>query len=241
MRAVVVGGSLGGLTAALVLRDQGWDVDVLERSPNPLEGRGTGIVLHPTTVRYLVERAGKPIGDIGLPAHRVQYLDENGSIAHEQPWGYRFASYVELYRGLLDAFGTERYHLSNELVHLDNQDDAATLSLTDGQTLCSRSRGMRRWHPLDRTPDHGSRRATPLRGIHCLARHRSTLTNSAAARRASCWTRTPTGSCRAATCSATRFLARAALCCSTGSGIRTSRRETVSRTCSPTVTVSGQS
>ena len=80
MRAVVVGGSLGGLTAALVLRDQGWDVDVLERSPNPLEGRGTGIVVHPTTVRYLVERAGKSIGDIGLPAHRLQYLDTDGSI-----------------------------------------------------------------------------------------------------------------------------------------------------------------
>ena len=37
-RAIVIGGSLGGLTAALVLRDQGWDVDVLQRSPNPLEG-----------------------------------------------------------------------------------------------------------------------------------------------------------------------------------------------------------
>jgi len=58
-RAIVIGGSLGGLTAALVLRDQGWDVDVLERSPNPLEGRGTGIVVHPTTVRYLVERVGQ--------------------------------------------------------------------------------------------------------------------------------------------------------------------------------------
>jgi NADPH-dependent 2,4-dienoyl-CoA reductase/sulfur reductase-like enzyme len=66
MRAVVIGGSLGGLTAALVLRDQGWEVDVLERSPNPLEGRGTGIVVHPSTVRYLVERAGKWIDDIGL-------------------------------------------------------------------------------------------------------------------------------------------------------------------------------
>jgi hypothetical protein len=54
-RAIVIGGSLGGLTAALVLRDQGWNVDVLERSPIPLDGRGTGIVLHPTTVRYLVE------------------------------------------------------------------------------------------------------------------------------------------------------------------------------------------
>jgi 2,6-dihydroxypyridine 3-monooxygenase len=137
MRAVVVGGSLGGLTAALVLRDQGWDVEVLERSSNPLEGRGTGIVAHPSTVRYLVERAGKSIGDIGLPAHRLQYLDTDGSIIDEQPCAYRFASYVELYRGLLDAFGTERYHLSNELAHLDNRGDTATLSLTDGQTLAA--------------------------------------------------------------------------------------------------------
>ncbi len=135
MRAVVVGGSLGGLTAALVLRDQGWDVDVLERSPNPLEGRGTGIVVHPTTLRYLMARAGKSIGDIGLPANTLQYLDTDGSIAHEQPCTYRFASYFELYRGLLDAFGTERYHLSNELAHLDNRNAAAaTLSLTNGQT-----------------------------------------------------------------------------------------------------------
>jgi 2,6-dihydroxypyridine 3-monooxygenase len=100
-----------------------------------LEGRGTGIVVHPTTVRYLVKRAGKSIGDIGLPARRLQYLDTHGSIAHEQPCAYRFASYFELYRGLLDAFGTDRYHLSNELAHLDNRGDAAKLSLTNGQTL----------------------------------------------------------------------------------------------------------
>lgn len=136
-RAVVIGGSLGGLTAALVLRDQGWDVDVLERSPNPLEGRGTGIVVHPTTVRYLVERAGKSIGDIGVPAHSLRYLEADGSVADEQPCAYRFASYFELYRGLLDAFGTERYHLSNELAHLDNRDDATIVSLTNGRTLAA--------------------------------------------------------------------------------------------------------
>src|SRR6201999_3299210 len=135
MRAIVVGGSLGGLTAALVLRDQGWEVDVLERSPNPLEGRGTGIVVHPNTVRYLVERAGKSISAIGLPAHRVQYLDVNGSVTDEQPCAYRFAAYFELYRGLLDAFGAERYHLSNELARLDNRGDIVTVSLTNGQTL----------------------------------------------------------------------------------------------------------
>ena len=134
-RAVVVGGSLGGLTAALVLRDQGWDVDVLERSSVPLEGRGGGIVAHPTTIRYLVERAGTAIGNIGVPARRLRYLDDDGSIAHEQPCAYRFASYFELYRGLLDAFGTERYHLSTELAHLDNRGDEVMLSLTGGQTL----------------------------------------------------------------------------------------------------------
>jgi 2,6-dihydroxypyridine 3-monooxygenase len=134
-RALVAGGSLGGLTAALVLRDQGWDVDVLERSAVPLQDRGAGIVLHPNTVRYFVERVGKAIGDIGVSASRLRYLGDDGSVADEQPCAYRFASYLELYQGLLDAFGTERYHLSSQLAHLDNRDDEVTLSLTDGQTL----------------------------------------------------------------------------------------------------------
>jgi 2,6-dihydroxypyridine 3-monooxygenase len=134
-RALVAGGSLGGLTAALVLRDQGWDVDVLERSAVPLQDRGAGIVLHPITVRYLVERLDKAIGDIGVPASRLRYLGDDGSVADEQPCAYRFASYFELYQGLLDAFGTEHYHLSTQLAHLDNRDDEVTLSLTDGQTL----------------------------------------------------------------------------------------------------------
>jgi len=131
----VVGGSLGGLTAALVLRDQGWDVDVVERSAVPLQDRGAGIVAHPITVRYLVERVGKPIGEIGVPASRLRYIGDDGSVAHEQPCAYRFTSYFELYQGLLDAFGTEHYHLSTQLAHLANRDDKGTVSLTGGQTL----------------------------------------------------------------------------------------------------------
>jgi 2,6-dihydroxypyridine 3-monooxygenase len=134
-RALVAGGSLGGLTAALVLRDQGWDVDVLERSAVPLQDRGAGIVAHPTTVRYLVERVGKAISDIGVPASRLRYLGDDGGIAHEQPCTYRFASYFELYQGLLDAFGTEHYHLSTQLACLENGGDEVALSLSDGQTL----------------------------------------------------------------------------------------------------------
>ena len=54
-RAVIMGGSIGGLTAALVLRDNGWDVDVFERSSALLESRGAGIISHPITLRYATE------------------------------------------------------------------------------------------------------------------------------------------------------------------------------------------
>jgi 2,6-dihydroxypyridine 3-monooxygenase len=134
-RAIVVGGSIGGLTAALVLRDQGWDVDVLERTPVPLEGRGAGIVAHPTTIRYLVERGGRAVADIGIPAKSLRYLGAAGEVAHEQPCAYRFVSYFELYRGLLDGFGTERYHLSSELRQLDNCGDHVVVTLADGRTM----------------------------------------------------------------------------------------------------------
>ena len=43
-QAVVIGGSLGGLFAGLLLRSIGWDVDIYERSPHDLDSRGGGIV-----------------------------------------------------------------------------------------------------------------------------------------------------------------------------------------------------
>ncbi len=50
-RVVVVGGSVGGLTAALVLRDAGCDVTVFERSSAALQARGAGIAALEATLR----------------------------------------------------------------------------------------------------------------------------------------------------------------------------------------------
>ncbi|HYS67432.1 MAG TPA: FAD binding domain-containing protein [Paraburkholderia sp.] len=52
-RAVVIGGSLGGLFSATTLRAAGWDVDVFETSPNQLDSRGGGIVLQPDVLDAL--------------------------------------------------------------------------------------------------------------------------------------------------------------------------------------------
>lgn len=50
-KAIVAGGSLGGLFAANLLTRSGWDVDVFERVPEELAGRGAGIVTHPELFR----------------------------------------------------------------------------------------------------------------------------------------------------------------------------------------------
>ena len=56
-QAVVIGGSLGGLFAGLLLRSIGWDVDIYERSPHDLDSRGGGIVLQPEVLEAF-RRAG---------------------------------------------------------------------------------------------------------------------------------------------------------------------------------------
>lgn len=114
----MVGGSIGGLTAALLLRDAGWDVDVFERSAVVLEGRGGGIVLHPATIRYLVERAGATPAELGVRVRWVSYVDREGAVAHRRPSRFRFTSYDVLYRRLLEAYGPERYHLDAECTGL---------------------------------------------------------------------------------------------------------------------------
>ncbi|MDQ1505439.1 MAG: 2,6-dihydroxypyridine 3-monooxygenase [Actinomycetota bacterium] len=118
-RAVVVGGSLGGLNAALWLADAGWDVEVLERSRSPLEGRGAGIVLHPATVRYLVEHGGADLDALSAPARWLRYLGDDGGVLHQSPCGFRFTSWTTLYRHLLDHLDRRRYRMGAEVVAVE--------------------------------------------------------------------------------------------------------------------------
>jgi len=132
-RVSVVGGSIGGLTAALLLRDAGWEVDVFERSAVLLAGRGGGIVLHPSTARYLIERAGVTLAEIGVSARWLRYVDRSGGVAHQERCRYRFTSYDSLYRPLLESFGRDRYHLAEECIGLDDPHGSPCLEFASGR------------------------------------------------------------------------------------------------------------
>ena len=132
-RAVVIGGSLGGLNAAVWLRAAGCDIEVFERVPVPLEGRGAGIVLNPATIRYLAACGAQDVKQISATANWFRYMDRDGTIAYEEPGRYRFTAYTVLYGGLLGCFDESRYHLGEECIGFDQDANGVTVRFASGR------------------------------------------------------------------------------------------------------------
>lgn len=131
-RVLVAGGSIGGLTAALVLADVGCDVLVFERATSALEARGAGIVVLPMTERYFVTR-GIPRVSLELPWWK--YVDRRGNVISADLDRFRFSGWNTLYRGLLEAFDSDRYHLGAEMVSFRDAGDGVVVELADGRQI----------------------------------------------------------------------------------------------------------
>ena len=132
-RVVVIGGSIGGLNAALWLQDAGCDTVVFERAQAPLEDRGAGIVLHPATIRYLLTHERPDIQQLAAAAHWIRFLDPSGEIAHQEPCRYQFTAYNVLYRTLLRRFDLARYHLGQECTGFEQVGDQVFVSFASGR------------------------------------------------------------------------------------------------------------
>lgn len=87
-RALVIGGSVGGLFAACLLREIGWDVAVFEKSAGDLSGRGAGLGL--SNELFAVMRRARAEMDpaIGVPCNWLLQLDRSGAVLNRiaRPW-----------------------------------------------------------------------------------------------------------------------------------------------------------
>jgi 2,6-dihydroxypyridine 3-monooxygenase len=126
----VVGGSLGGLTAACLLADAGHRVTVYERSPVELEERGAGIGLLPATYRYLVDEGSVCLDDIAVATGHIRHLASDGSVAHDDDHHYLFSSWNTVYRQMLACFDRSAYLLAHEVI--DIVLDPLTLRFSNG-------------------------------------------------------------------------------------------------------------
>src|SRR5437764_7482333 len=101
-RALVIGGSLGGLLAAHLLRASGWDAIVFERNPEDLTGRGAGLSTHPQLIDVL-RRVGIDFDEsMGVKVDSLVCLDRDGNIYVEEKTTRIMSSWGRLYRSLRD-------------------------------------------------------------------------------------------------------------------------------------------
>lgn len=96
-RAIIVGGSLGGLFARSALRAIGWDVDIFERSPAALESRGGGIVLRGDVLRALQFAHVRPAGPLGVRSKDRLFLNAQGNELSRQYMPQTQTSWNTLY------------------------------------------------------------------------------------------------------------------------------------------------
>jgi 2-polyprenyl-6-methoxyphenol hydroxylase-like FAD-dependent oxidoreductase len=132
-RALVIGGSLGGLLTAILLRNDRWQVDIFERVPDELAGRGAGIVTHPELLDTL-SRCGVVIDDgIGVEVPARVTLDSSGRTVGEFPLRQILTSWGRLYALLRERFPAQAYHTGFSLDRVEQREDGVVACFANQQ------------------------------------------------------------------------------------------------------------
>jgi 2-polyprenyl-6-methoxyphenol hydroxylase-like FAD-dependent oxidoreductase len=127
----VIGGSMSGLFAGLMLRRRGFAVDIYERVESELAGRGAGIVAQPVVVETL-RRLGLGTASLGVDATTRKVLDVEGRIVCELECPQTLTAWERLYRILRDAFPQEHYHRGQGFVRLEQDAQSAVAHFSNG-------------------------------------------------------------------------------------------------------------
>jgi 2-polyprenyl-6-methoxyphenol hydroxylase-like FAD-dependent oxidoreductase len=131
-RALIIGGSLGGLFAAHLLRRVGWDVTVYERTRGDLAGRGVGLGTRDELFAVL-RGAGITIGDsIGVSVRSRICLNGDGTINCEVPIQTVTTAWDRLYRGLKDALPAEFYWPGMRLTSFEQNGNGVAVFFANG-------------------------------------------------------------------------------------------------------------
>ncbi len=131
-RAVVIGGSLGGLLAAAMLRAVGWEVDVFERSADGMGSHDGGLVLQPDVLMALRFAQLDPDRLPSVPSDDRLYLDRGDRILQRSHMPQAQTSCEVLYRALRDGLPPARLHAGRTFVRYEQEGQRVTAHFADG-------------------------------------------------------------------------------------------------------------
>jgi 2-polyprenyl-6-methoxyphenol hydroxylase-like FAD-dependent oxidoreductase len=141
-RALIIGGGIGGLTAAVALRRKGWDAHVYEAAP-ALRPVGKGIWV-PTNAMQVLDRLGlaAAVAAAGWALERIQVGTTAGTILMDFDLSRAVAKYghstVSIHRAMLvdvlaGALPPDALHLGRQCVGLEQNADGVTARFASGE------------------------------------------------------------------------------------------------------------
>jgi 2-polyprenyl-6-methoxyphenol hydroxylase-like FAD-dependent oxidoreductase len=134
-RAIVVGGSLGGLFAGCMIRQRGWDVEIVERTKGRLAGRGAGLGVHPSMLEGLLRAGAKVDATVGVAVGGRAVLARDGGIAAEIAMPQFCTSWARLHSLLSNVFPEDRVRRGVEVTAFEQDSGGVAAYLSNGETL----------------------------------------------------------------------------------------------------------
>lgn len=131
-RALVIGGSMSGLLAALALARRGFGVSVYERVADALAGRGAGIVAQPELKASLRALGLEADRDLGIEVHLRLMFGRSGQVTHQLGTQQTMTAWDRVFHLLKAALPADRYHTGKELRRVEQNADGVTAHFADG-------------------------------------------------------------------------------------------------------------
>lgn len=142
LKAIVIGAGMGGLSAAIALRQAGYEVEIYDRVKE-LRPAGAAISLWSNGVKVLNYLGlGKEIASVGGQMERMAYYSATGEKLTDfslQPLidqvGQRPypVARTDLQAMLLNAFGADQVQLNSKCIAVEQDDDSVTAHFEDGR------------------------------------------------------------------------------------------------------------
>jgi 2-polyprenyl-6-methoxyphenol hydroxylase-like FAD-dependent oxidoreductase len=134
-RALVIGGSMSGLLAALALRRRGIVADVFERVGEPLAGRGAGIVAQPELKAVLRALGIEADRDLGVEVEARTMYARDGRVTHRVANAQTMTAWDRVFHLLKEALPDAHYHRGKELRHVAQTGQGVTAHFADGSAV----------------------------------------------------------------------------------------------------------
>jgi 2-polyprenyl-6-methoxyphenol hydroxylase-like FAD-dependent oxidoreductase len=133
LEAIVIGGSMAGLCAGLVLRAAGCAVEIFEKSPREMQERGAGLVVQDEVLNFVIDHCCAIADELGVRSRARQLLARDGSTIWTETSLQLMTSWDSLYRRLKRAFPQAHYHYGTRLAAIRQDTNRVYAGLEDGR------------------------------------------------------------------------------------------------------------